>query len=91
MQNPNIRILKAKNKKSLANAQSKLSTQGPTSMASNDSTRAGTAADGMITYLTKGPYWTKQMRATDYEAFSGQKIPFDVKSPRFQANQAFYG
>ncbi len=52
-------------------------------MLSNDTTRAGTAAEGVVSYLTKGPMWTKQMRATDYEAFAGKKIAFDVASPRF--------
>ncbi len=31
------------------------------------------------------------MRATDYEAFSGKKVGFDVTSPRFNSNQIFYG
>lgn len=60
-------------------------------MLSNDTTRAGTAAEGVVSYLTKGPMWTKQMRATDYEAFAGKKIAFDVASPRFNPSQAFYG
>lgn len=93
--NPNIRILKAKNKKSLVTAQSKLGPQSaggpPSSMMSNDSTRAGTAIEGIVSYLNKGPQWTKQMRATDYEAFSGKKVGFDVTSPRFNSNQVFYG
>ncbi len=62
-------------------------------MLSGDSTRAGTAtaAEGIVSYLNRGPNWTKQMRATDYEAFSGKKVGFDVTSPRFNPNQAFYG
>ena len=31
------------------------------------------------------------MRATDYEAFSGKRVGFDVTSPRFNTNQIFYG
>ena len=31
------------------------------------------------------------MRATDYEAYSGKKVAFDVTSPRFNSNQIFYG
>ena len=57
----------------------------------NDTTRVGTAAENAISYLTKGPQWTKQMRATDYENFSGKKVGFDVTSPRFNSNQIFYG
>ena len=56
-----------------------------------DSTRVGTAAENIVSYLNKGPYWTKQMRATDYEAFSGKKVGFDGTSPRFNSNQIFYG
>ncbi len=60
-------------------------------MNNSDSTRVGTAAENMISYLHKGPNWTKQMRATDYEAFSGKKVGFDGTSPRFNSNQIFYG
>jgi hypothetical protein len=56
---------------------------------SNDSTRVGTSA--VVSYLNKGPNWTKKMRATDYEAFSGKRVGFDVTSPRFNTNQIFYG
>ena len=61
------------------------------SIVSNDTTRAGTAAENAVSYLTRGPQWTKQMRATDYEAYSGKKVAFDVTSPRFNSNQIFYG
>jgi hypothetical protein len=60
-------------------------------MLSKDSTRAGTAAENQVSYLTKGPYWTRQMRATDYETFSGKKVGFDGTSPRFNSNNVFYG
>mmetsp|Transcript_48533 Transcript_48533/g.35725 ORF Transcript_48533/g.35725 Transcript_48533/m.35725 type:complete len:121 (-) Transcript_48533:132-494(-) len=46
---------------------------------------------GVITYLNKGPNWTKKMRATDYEAFSGKRVGFDATSPRFPYNNVFYG
>lgn len=79
----------------MAAAHSKLGSSnaptGVTSMISNDSTRAGTAAENIVSYLNKGPQWTKQMRATDYEAFSGKKVGFDGTSPRFNSNQIFYG
>ncbi len=60
-------------------------------MMSADSTRVGTAAENAISYLTRGPEWTRQMRATDYEAFSGKKVGFDGTSPRFNSNNVFYG
>ena len=49
-----------------------------------DSTRVGTS--GVVSYVNQGPNWTKQMRATDYEAFSGKRVGFDVTSPRFNTN-----
>lgn len=51
---------------------------------SNESTRLGTS--GLVSYINKGPNWTKKMRATDYEAFSGKRVGFDVTSPRFNTN-----
>jgi hypothetical protein len=59
---------------------------GQSSMMTNDTTRLGTAAENLVTCLNKGPQWTKQMRATDYEAFSGKKVGFDGTSPRFNSN-----
>ena len=56
-----------------------------------DTTRVGTAVEGIVSYLNKGPQWTRQMRANDYEAFSGKKVGFDGTSPRFNSNQIFYG
>ena len=64
---------------------------GQSSMITNDTTRIGTAAENLVTCLNKGPQWTKKMRATDYEAFSGKKVGFDGTSPRFNSNQIFYG
>lgn len=87
--NPNIRILRAKNKKALGKTST--APTGATSMLSGESTRVGTAAENQITYLNQGPNWTKQMRATDYETFSGKRVGFDGTSPRFNSNNAFYG
>lgn len=88
--NPNIRILKAsqKAKKIMQTAASKNGSAGTpgSTMMSNDTTRLGTAAEGIVSYLNKGPQWTRQMRATDYEAFSGKKVGFDGTSPRFNSN-----
>jgi hypothetical protein len=44
-----------------------------------------------VSYLNKGPDWTKKTRANDYEAFAGKRVGFDATSPRFNYNQAFYG
>jgi len=46
---------------------------------------------GVISYLHRGPQWTKQMRATDYETFAGKRVGFDATSPRFTYNNVFYG
>ena len=85
--NPNIRILRAPIRGKRLGTNKTGTQSGPlSSMNSNDTTRVGTAIEGMITCLSKGPYWTKQMRATDYEAFSGKKVGFDMTSPRFNSN-----
>ncbi len=81
-----MRILKPKGKKHISSANKLVAPSGPSSMISNDSTRVGTAAENIVSYLGKGPLWTKQMRATDYEAFSGKKVGFDGTSPRFNSN-----
>jgi hypothetical protein len=52
---------------------------------SNQSTRLGTSG-GVISYLNKGPDWTKKTRANDYEAFAGKRVGFDATSPRFNYN-----
>jgi hypothetical protein len=85
-QNPNIRILDAEK------ARKTVSSAGPSATAfniSNNSTRVGTS--GVVSYLNKGPQWTKQTRANDYEAYAGKKVGFDATSPRFNYNQVFYG
>lgn len=92
--NPTIRILKNNLKgKRVAPATTKNpNSTGPQSnMISNESTRVGTAAEGLVTCINKAPQWTKQMRANDYETFSGKRVAFDVTSPRFNSNQIFYG
>ena len=51
---------------------------------SGASTRTGSG--GVVSYMNKGPQWTRQMRATDYEAFSGKKLGFDATANRFNYN-----
>lgn len=85
-QNPQIRILDPEK------ARKTVSSAGPSSSVmnmSNGSTRVGTS--GVVSYLHKGPQWTKQTRANDYEAYAGKKVGFDATSPRFNFNQVFYG
>lgn len=56
--NPNIRILKtSKNKRQAGKLSS--AGAGSSSMLSGESTRVGTAAENQVSYLTKGPYWTR--------------------------------
>lgn len=55
---------------------------------SSESTRAGTS-NGIVSYLNKGPQWTKQQRASDYETYAGKKVAFDATSNRFNYNQVF--
>ena len=52
------------------------------------STRTGS---GVLTYVQRGPQWTKQMRASDYEAFAGKKVGFDATARRFHYKEVFYG
>jgi len=61
MKNPNIRILKAsqKSKRIAQNSIKPPGSAGQSSLMTNDTTRIGTAAEGMITYLNKGPQWTR--------------------------------
>ena len=56
----------------------------------NDITLSGystrTGSGGIVSYINKGPTWTRQMRATDYETFAGKRVGFDATSPRFHYN-----
>lgn len=85
--NPNIRIVDS------ANPQRKGSLTNKSALnISGVSTRIGTQGSaGVVSYLHKGPNWTRQMRATDYEAFAGKRVGFDATSPRFTYNNVFYG
>jgi len=46
--------------------------------------------ENLCTYLDDKPMGQKKTRTADYEVVNGKKVAFDVTSPRFHFNHAFY-